>query len=137
MEIKNCPGLLTEGFTEYSPRFVRRMFNGRRVSHILPYNAPELDEEDQQLFMQNLKRISISGVQEKYSVLLVKNKLRLTEQGEAGTYILKPKPHGLIRASLVPANEHLTMQIASQVYGIQTAENGIVFFKNLAEFLPY
>jgi len=31
---------------------------------------------------------------------------------------------------MVPANEHLTMQIAAQVYKIQTAENGIVFFTN-------
>lgn len=30
----------------------------------------------------------------------------------------------------VPANEHLTMQIAAQIYGIKTAENGMIFFKN-------
>jgi serine/threonine-protein kinase HipA len=30
----------------------------------------------------------------------------------------------------VPANEHLTMQIARQVYGIPTAKNALVFFKN-------
>jgi serine/threonine-protein kinase HipA len=130
MEIKNCPGLLSEGFSKYSPRFLRRMFNGKKVSHILPYNAPEVDEADQKKFMQNQKRISISGVQEKYSVLLEKNNLRLTEEKEQGTYILKPKPHGLQRTSMVPVNEHLTMQIASQVYKIQTAENGIVFFIN-------
>jgi serine/threonine-protein kinase HipA len=130
MEINNCPGLLSEGFSVYSPRFLRRMFNGKKVSHILPYNAPEVDEEDQKKFMQNQKRISISGVQEKYSVLLEKNNLRLTEEKEQGTYILKPKPHGLKKTSMVPVNEHLTMQIASQVYKIQTAENGIVFFIN-------
>jgi serine/threonine-protein kinase HipA len=130
MEIINCPGLLSEGFSKYSPLFLRRMFNGKKVSHVLPYNAPEVDEADQKKFMQNQKRISISGVQEKYSVLLEKNNLRLTEEKEQGTYILKPKPHGLQRTSMVPANEHLTMQIALQVYKIQTAENGIVFFIN-------
>lgn len=130
MEIKNCPGLLLEGFSGYSPLFLRRMFDGRKVSHILPYNAPEVDEEDQKKFMQNQKRISISGVQEKYSILLEKNNLRLTEEKEQGTYILKPKPHGLKRTVMVPANEHLTMQIASQIYKIQTAENGLVFFSN-------
>ena len=97
---------------------------------MLPYNAPDVDEEDQQKFMENQKRISISGVQEKYSVILKKNILRLTEDKEQGTYILKPKAHGLNRTSMVPANEHLTMQIAAQVYQIQTAENGMVFFKN-------
>ncbi|MDT8401875.1 MAG: HipA domain-containing protein [Bacteroidales bacterium] len=130
MEIKNCPGLLLEGFSEYSTLFLRRMFGGRKVSHILPYNAPEIDEEDQKKFMQNRKRISISGVQEKYSVLIEKNNLRLTEEKEQGTYILKPKPQGLQKTAMVPANEHLTMQIASQIYSIRTAENGLVFFKN-------
>ena len=130
MEIKNCPGLLLKGFSKYSLLFLRRMFNGKKVSHVLPYNSPEVDEEDQQKFMQNQKRISISGVQEKYSVLLEKNNLRLTEEKEQGTYILKPKPHGLQRTRMVPVNEHLTMQIAAQVYKIQTAENGIVFFTN-------
>jgi serine/threonine-protein kinase HipA len=130
MEIINCPGLLLQGFSEYSPRFLRRMFDGRKVSHILPYNAPETDEEDQKKFMQNRKRISISGVQEKYSVLLEKNNLRLTEEKEQGTFILKPKPHGLSKAAMVPANEHVTMQIANQVYKINTAENGLGFFRN-------
>jgi serine/threonine-protein kinase HipA len=130
MVIKNCPGLLLEGFSEYSPLFLRRMFEGRKVSHILPYNAPETDEEDQKKFMQNRKRISISGVQEKYSVLLDRNNLRLTEEKEQGTYILKPKPQGLRKTSMAPANEHLTMQIANQVYKINTAENGLVFFIN-------
>jgi serine/threonine-protein kinase HipA len=130
MEIKNCPGLLLKGFSKYSPLFLRRMFNGKKVSHVLQYNSPEVDEEDQQKFMQNQKRISISGVQEKYSVLLEKNNLRLTEEKEQGTYILKPKPHGLQRTRMVPVNEHLTMQIAAQVYKIRTAENGIVFFIN-------
>lgn len=130
MEINNCPGLLTEGYSGYSPLFLRRMFNGKKVSHILPYNAPEVDENDQQEFMLNQKRISISGVQEKYSMILDKNLLRLTREKEQGSYILKPKPHGLQRISMVPVNEHLTMQIAAQVYKIQTAENGIVFFIN-------
>ncbi len=130
MGINNCPGLLSEGFSEYSPLFLRRMFDGRKVSHILPYNAPEADEEDQLKFMQNRKRISISGVQEKYSVLLEKNNLRLTEEKEQGTYILKPKPHGLKKTAMAPANEHVTMQIANQVYRIYTAENGLVFFSN-------
>jgi serine/threonine-protein kinase HipA len=130
MELKNCPGLLLEGFSEYSPLFLRRMFDGRKVSPILPYNAPEINEEDQKKFMQNRKRISISGVQEKYSFILDKNNLRLTEEKEQGTYILKPKPHGLKKIAMAPANEHLTMQIANQVYKIPTAENGLVFFSN-------
>lgn len=128
--IKYCPGSLAEGFTTYSPAFLRRMFHNKRVSHILPYDAPQVNEADTEKFIENRKRISISGVQEKMSLLLDKNKLRLTEQGEQGTYILKPIPRDLKKVDQVPANEHITMQIASQVYGINTAENGIIFFKN-------
>lgn len=129
-EINYCPGNLAEGFTTYSPAFLRRMFDNKKVSHILPYDAPQVNEADTEKFMDNRKRISISGVQEKMSLLLSKNQLRLTEEGEQGTYILKPIPRDLKKVDQVPANEHLTMQIAAQVYGINTAVNGMIFFKN-------
>ena len=129
-ELRFCPGTLSEGFDTYSQACLRKLFNGKKVSHILPYNPPTLSEEDAEKFIDNRKRISISGVQEKVSLILVKNKLRLTEKGEQGTYILKPIPRDLKNVGQVPANEHLTMQIARQVYGIHTAENGLIFFKD-------
>ena len=64
------------------------------------------------------------------SFVLEKNILRLTKEEEQGTYILKPIPRDLKKIDQVPANEHLTMQIAKQVYGLNTAENAMVFFKN-------
>ncbi len=129
-ELDRCPGLLAEGFSTYSPRVLRRMFGGKKVSHILPYDPSHQNEEVEALFIENRKRISISGVQEKLSLVLDKNKLRLTEVGERGTYILKPIPRDLKRVSQVPANEHLTMQLATQVYGIETAEAVLIFFKD-------
>jgi serine/threonine-protein kinase HipA len=129
-EIKYCPGTLAEGFTTYSPTCLKRVFERRKVSHVLPYNPPDVSEEDAEKFLQNRKRISISGVQEKVSLLLEKNNLRLTEEGEQGTYILKPIPRDLRKVDQVPANEHLTMQIARQVFDINTAENALIFFKN-------
>ena len=129
-EINVCPGTLAEGFTTYSPTCLKRVFDGRKVSHVLPYNAPDVSEEDAEKFLQNRKRLSISGVQEKVSLLLEKNNLRLTEEGEQGTYILKPIPRDLRKVAQVPANEHLTMQIARQVFDINTAENALIFFKN-------
>ena len=129
-EIKYCPGTLADGFTTYSPTCLKRLFDGRKVSHLLPYNAPDVSEEDAEKFQQNRKRLSISGVQEKVSLLMEKNRLRLTEEGEQGTYILKPIPRDLRKVDQVPANEHLTMQIARQVFDIHTAENALIFFKN-------
>lgn len=129
-ELKNCPGTLAEGFSTYSPICLRNLFNGKKVNHVLPYEQPQQSEEVEELFMENRKRISISGVQEKLSFLLEKNILRLTKEGEQGTYILKPIPRDLKKVDQVPANEHLTMQIARQVYGLNTAENAMIFFKN-------
>jgi len=129
-EIKYCPGTLAEGFSTYSPSCIRNLFNGKKVSHFLSYDQPQQNEEVAELFMENRKRISISGVQEKLSFILEKNILRLTREGEQGTYILKPIPRDLKKVDQVPANEHLTMQIAKQVYGLNTAENALIFFKN-------
>jgi serine/threonine-protein kinase HipA len=129
-ELNNCPGTLAEGFSTYSSGCLRNLFNGKKVNHILPYDQPKLNEEVASLFVENRKRISISGVQEKLSFVLEKNILRLTTAGEQGTYILKPIPRDLKKVDQVPANEHLTMQIAKQVYGLNTAENAMIFFKN-------
>lgn len=129
-KISYCPGTLSDGFEAYSSTCLKKVFNGKRVSHILPYNPPEMDDDTAALFLENRKHISISGVQEKLSLLLDKNKLRLTEASEQGTHILKPIPRDLKNVGQVPANEHLTMQIAEQVYGIQTAPNALIFFQN-------
>lgn len=128
--IKYCPGTLSEGFSTYSKACLKKVFYGKKVSHILPYISPQLNEDVAQKFIENRKRISISGVQEKLSLILDKNKLRLTNDGEQGNFILKPIPRDLNKVDQVPANEHLTMQIASQVYGIQTAENALIFFSS-------
>lgn len=129
-DIKYCPGTLAEGFNTYSRTCLNRVFQGKAVYHILPYDSPASNPETDEYFDQNRKNMSISGVQEKFSVLLEKNKLRLTNEGERGTYILKPIPGVGKNPDQMPANEHLTMQIARQIYGIQTAENALIFFKN-------
>ena len=129
-EIKYCLGTLASGFETYSRTCLKRVFDGKKVYHVLPYESPASNQKTDKLFEENRQRMSISGVQEKFSVLLDKNKLRLINEGERGTYILKPIPGTGTRADQMPANEHLTMQIARQVYGIETAENALIFFKN-------
>ena len=129
-ELKYCPGTLAEGYDTYSRTCLNRVFGGHKVHHVLPYDSPATNQETDELFAENRKRISISGVQEKFSVLLEKNKLRLINEGEHGAYILKPVPGAGKNADQMPANEHLTMQIARQVYSIETAENALIFFKN-------
>lgn len=131
-ELKYCPSTLAERFTTYSPAAIRNMFYGKKVSHILEFNPPEMDDEVAELFRQNSKIISISGVQFKQSFILEKNKLRLSKETETGLYILKPIPprQPFRNVKELPANEHLTMQIAKQAYNIKTAESALLFFKN-------
>jgi serine/threonine-protein kinase HipA len=128
--ITRCPVTLAEGYNTYSRTGLIRLFGGRKVHHILPYDSPSSSPETEALFLDNRRRISISGVQEKYSIVQDKNRLRLARQGEQSTHILKPPPMGVKKAGQLPANEHLTMQIARQVFGIETAENGLIFFRN-------
>ncbi|MEM9329296.1 MAG: HipA domain-containing protein [Bacteroidota bacterium] len=127
--IKNCPGTLAPGHQTFSTACLRQVFDKKKVSCILPYQSLS-SEEDGPLFRENRQRISISGVQEKVSMLLDRNELRLTKEDEQGTYILKPIPRDLDEVDQVPANEHLTMQIARQIYKIDTAGNALVFFKD-------
>ena len=130
MEINRCPGTLAEGFTTYSRTCIKRVFNGSKINHILSYHSLQSNQNKEDSFEENASRMSISGVQEKFSLIQLKNKLRLTQVGEQGTHILKPIPNISNNADQMPANEHLTMQIARQVFGIETAENALIFFGN-------
>ena len=130
MEINRCPGTLAAGFATYSRTCIKRVFNGNKVNHILPYNSLQSNQNGDDSFEDNATRISISGVQEKFSFIQLKNKIRLTKEGEQGTHIFKPIPNGSKNADQMPANEHLTMQIAQKVFGIETAENALIFFGN-------
>ena len=120
---------MKEGFSTYSPTIIKKLFGGKKVNPILPYLSPS-NAEDKKNFNANQTHISISGFQEKYSLLLDGNRLRLTNEGEHGHYILKPISDLPKNADFAPANEHLTMQIAQQVFKIETAENALVFFED-------
>ncbi len=125
-----CPSTLTEGNTSYSRSAVQRLFSNHKVAHVLPYDSPSSSELMAGSFLENRTSISIAGAQEKYSLVLEKNKLRLAQAGESGQYLLKPIPTLGRNRHWMPANEHVTMQIARQVFQIETAENGIIFFQN-------
>ena len=130
IKFDRCPGTLSVGFSSYSPTCLKKVFGGKKVSPMLNYESPSSNEITDELYVNNRKQISISGVQEKFSVIQDKNQLRLIVEGEQGTHILKPIPTAGKNADQMPANEHLTMQIAAQVYGVETAENALIFFKD-------
>ena len=124
-----CPSTLTPGYTSYSPIALKHLFNGRKVSPYLDFNFEEGNCKE---IILNMGQTPLPGLQEKFSGVLDGNHIRLTNANEQGTYILKPIPweYSLSEYKQMPINEHLTMQIASQVYGIQTAKNGLCFTKN-------
>ena len=127
MEITYCPSTLLRGYTTYSPKAVKLLFNGEKVNPVLDFDLAEF--QDASPVIEAMHRISVSGVQEKFPAVIEKGNIRLAHENERSTYILKPAPWDktLQNRKQIPANEHLTMQIASQVYGMQTACNGLCF----------
>lgn len=132
LDIKVCPSLLTEGFDTYSPAAQRQLFGGTKVSHILDFSSPSNAGTDAANAIKNTGRLSLSGAQSKFGLVLDDGRLRYSHDGEQSTYILKPRPVGyqIINHDYCAANENVTMQMASQIYGIETAANGLCFFKD-------
>jgi serine/threonine-protein kinase HipA len=113
---------------EYCLSCRKKLFDGKRVSTVLDFDKPKA--ENMTMYNEHSKRMSISGVQLKYSLKLNGNKLELCETN--GQYIIKPIPTAdhLEMMEDAPENEHLTMQIASQIFNIKTANNALIYFKD-------
>lgn len=109
----------------YSPKTIKRLFAGHKASPQLDFSISGLKKSGEAA--RAMERISVSGVQEKFPAVLDGGHIRLTRDGEQSTFILKPAPwdETISTRKQIPANEHLTMQIAAQVYGILVAENGL------------
>ncbi len=130
-DIQYCPCTLQKGHNIYSPMGRMLLFGSRTkaVSHILPFGPPGKNAALTREYNEKRKGLSISGYQEKYSLRLENKELQLVES--KGAYILKPVP--VERLELVedmPANEHVTMQIARQVFNIKTAAAAMIFFED-------
>ena len=134
IDITCCPSLLTEGHKSYSPAALKRLFDGRRVSHILEFSSPSSGSNDSLQAVRNVGRLSLSGAQPKFGLILdsADDRLRYSNDDEQSTYIMKPRPTGyqVMNRDYCAANENLTMQLASQIYGIETAANGLCFFED-------
>jgi len=96
-----------------------------RVPDVLPFAKADLRLP---ISVRKSRRNSISGVQSKVLLSIVDGEFSVVESG--GDYILKPVPEDSLSrfAADIPANENLTMEIASRIFGIQTAENKCVRF---------
>ena len=131
-ELNICPSTLVEGFQTYSPAAVKLLFDGNPVSHILPFRSPNNEEAENEEYAKHVGRVSLSGVQPKAGLIIKGNQLVIPSEQERSRYILKPAPssYALLERKDCPANEHLSMQLASQVYHIETAPNALCFFSD-------
>lgn len=122
-----CYGCYKPNTEDYCQACRKQLFDGKRVHTVLPFDAPRADNLE--MFQEKTKRLSISGVQLKYSLKLEGKELELTEKG--GRYLLKPIPPStqLVAREQAPENEHLTMQIAARLFSIATAANGLIYLK--------
>jgi serine/threonine-protein kinase HipA len=122
-----CPGCYKLDVVGYCLNCRKQLFDGAKVSHVLDFDTPKADNLP--IYQEKTKRLSISGVQLKYSLRLEGNRLILTETG--GQYILKPVPPAVLsmEPDQAPENEHLTMQLAS-LFGIRTAANALIYFRD-------
>lgn len=96
-----------------------------RVPDVLPFTKADLRLP---MTLRKGQRNSISGVQSKVLLSIVDGEFSVVDKG--GDFILKPVPEDSLSrfAADIPANENLTMQIASRLFRIRTAENKCVRF---------
>ena len=121
-----CPGCFKAEQATYCAACRKRLSGGKKVPWVLPFSRPAYDKAKREVTPD---RMSISGIQSKISLALQDGRLKMVPSG--GQYILKPRPHGTFqRLEMVPINEHLTMQIARQVFKIEVAENALVAFED-------
>ena len=106
----------------YSAKALRRLADRRKFPGRLDFSRDEFFE----IRSKTIDRMSISGVQEKISLRLERG--RLIPVSEEGEYILKPVPGQPLPRfqQQVPANEHVTMQLAEQIWEVDTAANSCI-----------
>jgi serine/threonine-protein kinase HipA len=123
-----CLGCYKENVEGYCNACRRKLFDGKKISHVLNFPSPKA--ETFLIYKETPKSFSISGVQLKYSLKIENKQLVLTEAG--GQYILKPIPPAafIAKPDQTPENEHLTMQIANQIFKIPVAENALIYFND-------
>lgn len=117
-----CPGTLKDGFTSYNPSTLRSLFNGKSVFHVLP--GPALGTEWDEAAVKDLH----FGGQQWYRMQLRKN---VPVPDPRGGWMLKTVFPGAGNVNFPleqAANEHLCLQLASQVFDLETVPNALIFF---------
>lgn len=110
----------------YCNSCIKELFNGI-VPKSLTFNRKEFNQERIKL----VDRMSLSGVQDKISLVFVKKELKPTSVN--GKFILKPIPKHddeIKNAKDIIYNEHISMLISKKIFKINTASCGIISFSD-------
>ena len=121
-----CLGCLALSKEVYCKKCKKTFFDNHKIAYVLDFDKKEFLSKSVELS----ERMSISGVQDKISLKVEDEKLVPTTK--EGTYLLKPVPlmeYGELIAD-VAKNEHFSMQLASQVFKLETAINGLIAFSD-------
>jgi serine/threonine-protein kinase HipA len=122
----NCLGCFALSQEVYCKRCRKELFDNQKIDFVLDFDKKEFLSQALELSSQ----MSISGVQDKISLKIQDKKLVPTTKN--GTYLLKPIPlmeYGELITD-VAKNEHFSMQLASQVFKLETAINGLIAFSD-------
>lgn len=115
-------------FAEYTRAEKLALFDGEAVSPILPYSYKK------GCLVTGggaaAAAISVSGAQQKMSLVVRDGQLHYAEPGEQGTHILKPHPHRFTLNRDIPANEEFCMRMCREIFQLPTASAGICFFQD-------
>ena len=118
-----CHCCLKKTETEFCRSCSQKLFGKYNFSATLKFTLPSIAQSNN----QSTRRISISGAQAKYSLRIASKELEPTDYN--GTYILKPSINMQFRLFAdMPANEHVTMQMAKQIFKLKVAESALLRF---------
>ena len=123
----NCNGCLKDNIDGFCPACETKLFDRSKVPSQLEFNWIDIQDR----IMGQPAGFSISGVQPKGFIGRDKNNLLAPNRNVESMYIIKPfldSRRALYNDS--PANEHLTMTMANQLFNINTAKCGFVKFAN-------
>ena len=123
----NCNGCLKENIDGFCSACETKLFDRSKVPSQLEFNWNDIQDR----IMGQPAGFSISGVQPKGFIGRDKNNLLVPNRDIESMYIIKPFLDS--RKTLYndsPANEHLTMTMADQLFNISTAKCGLVKFAN-------
>lgn len=122
-----CKGCLKDNTNGFCSACESKLFNRSKVSPILDFNWDDI--ENKRPGYPGI--FSISGVQPKGFIGRNKNKLLVPNIKTESMYIVKPFLDSRRKLAMdSPANEHLTMTMANQLFNISTAECAYMHFAN-------